>query len=110
EERPEQHRLGDDEEQDPQGLAIDLGGLVSLRRPVMVAVAGRGSAGGERCGLHQASPPVAAPTGSGSRAAPSPPDSKCSTGAWARWCATARRVAGYGSGLIGWPVASISSR
>ena len=75
EERPEQHDLGDDEEEDPERLAVDPRALVGLRRPVMllgVAVPER-----YRCALHQASSPSATAAATASAARPT---SRCSTG------------------------------
>ena len=81
EEGPEQHRLGDDEEQDAERLAVDPRRLVRLGR----AVVSRGrvrTPSGDRCGLHQdALPPRPRPRrrpACGDRAPAA--DSKCSTG------------------------------
>src|SRR5690606_7913106 len=88
EERAEEHRLGDDEEQDPERGPVDARALVGLGRAVMVLV-GAGVAGGDRCALHQASSPgvsglapvaTGAPEGSALPAETSSPDSMCSIG------------------------------
>src|SRR5215203_3946521 len=74
EEGTEQHHLGNDEEQDPQRLAIDAGAGVGLGRAVMVVgVLVTDSYG---CALHQlASPPATA----AATAAAGRPTSMCST-------------------------------
>src|SRR5215211_757269 len=51
EEGPEEHHLGDDEEEDPEGLAVDPRALVGLRRTVVVI--GVAVTDGYGCALHQ---------------------------------------------------------
>ena len=57
EERPEQHHLGDDEKQDPEGLSVDPRALVRLRR-TMVVVLGGVAAGSVREAVRTRSPSV----------------------------------------------------
>src|SRR4029079_12952523 len=55
EEGPEDHHLGDDEEQHPEQLGLDARGAVGLRRAVAVLVVDAGVAAvGDRRGFHQA--------------------------------------------------------
>src|SRR5688572_3466538 len=57
EERPEQHRLGDDEEKNPERLTVDLRALVGLGWAVMLVLGG-GIAVSEGYGgaFHQSAP------------------------------------------------------
>ena len=71
EERPEQHRLGDDEEQHAEQLRVDARALVRLRRPWCSAWAS--------CGDRRRTPSAPLPPPAGSRSA-SGSNTTCSTG------------------------------